>query len=302
VERAVRALQFLGIPASRLLAMATLVLVSATAPLECVAAGESGPQLVRIPLSGRAAMVAGVYQPSGEGPHPVVVYSHGRSGPEERAETTVPDPRGFVRYWLRKGFAVVAPIRPGYGATGGPDREDSGVRYDIFGNCWGRPQFGEAAAAARDAVTSAIAWTRTQPWADAHRIVLVGTSMGGLASIATGARNPEGVTAVISFAGGTGGNGVASPEHTCGSEDMEVLMSRYGATTHVPSLWLYAQNDSCWGPERPRAWYRAFASGGSESRFVMTEGLRNADGHQLLGRGSRLWIAHVDRFLTDIGL
>ena len=246
-------------------------------------------------------MVAGVYQPAGEGRHPVVVYSHGRSGTDERALTTVPDPRGFVRYWLRKGFAVVAPIRPGYGATGGADPEDSGVRYDIFGNCWGRPQFGEAAAAARTALTSAIDWTRAQPWADGGRIVLMGTSMGGLASLATGAANPAGVSAVISFAGGTGGNGAASPEHACGSDAMEALMSRYGATTHVPTLWLYAENDSFWGAERPRTWYRAFARGGSESRFVMTEGLGNTDGHQLLGRGSRLWIAHVDRFLGDIG-
>ena len=214
----------------------------------------------------------------------------------------MPDPRGFVRYWLRKGFVVVAPIRPGYGATGGPDHEDSGVRYDIFGNCWGRPQFDEAAAAARDALTRAIRWTRAQPWADPGHIVLMGTSMGGLASVATGAANPDGVAAVISFAGGTGGNGVASPAHTCGSADMEALMARYGATTHVPSLWLYAANDSFWGVDRPRAWYRAFAGGGSESRFVMTEAVHNADGHQLLARGSRLWMAHVDRFLHDIGM
>jgi len=265
------------------------------------AAADVAPQLVRIPLDDGLSMVAGVYQPAGEGPHPVVVYSHGRSGTDERALTTVPDPRGFVRYWLRKGFAVVAPIRPGYGATGGHDPEDSGVRYDIFGNCWGRPQFGEAAAAARAALTRAIDWTRAQPWADGGRIVLMGTSMGGLASLATGAANPDGVSAVISFAGGTGGNGAASPEHGCGSDAMEALMARYGATIHVPTLWLYAENDSFWGAERPRAWYRAFARGGSQSRFVMTEGLGNADGHQLLGRGSRLWIAHVDRFLSDIG-
>ena len=278
-----------------------LVLALLLAPVPGAAAADFTPQLVRIPLSDRSSMVAGVYQPAGDGRHPVVVYSHGRSGTDERAETTVPDPRGFVRYWLRKGFAVVAPIRPGYGATGGPDREDSGVRYDIFGNCWGRPQFGEAAAAARTALTSAIAWTRDQPWADAGRIVLMGTSMGGLASLATGAANPDGVSAVISFAGGTGGNGAASPEHGCGSDAMEALMARYGATIHVPTLWLYAENDSFWGAERPRAWYRAFARGGSQSRFVMTEGLGNADGHQLLGRGSRLWIAHVDRFLGDVG-
>ncbi len=57
-------------------------------------------------------------------------YSHGRSGtPLERTSTHVPDVRSHLSYWLRKGFAVAAPIRPGYGETGGEDREDSGVRH-----------------------------------------------------------------------------------------------------------------------------------------------------------------------------
>jgi hypothetical protein len=33
----------------------------------------------------------------------------------------------------------------------------------------------------------------------------------------------------------------------------------------------------------------------------MTEPLPNADGHQLLARGSRLWTMHVDRFLRELG-
>ena len=264
--------------------------------------------MVRIPLAHPGAigvehgMVAGVYLPAGEGPHPVVVYSHGRSDTEARKHTSVPDPRGFVRYWTRKGFAVVAPIRPGYGETGGVDREESGVLYDMFGNCWGHPQFAHAAAAAAEAVTRTVEWARAQPWADASRVVLVGTSMGGLASMASAAANPEGVAAYISFAGGTGGNGQRRPEHGCGFEDMEALMARYGATTQVPSLWLYAKNDSFWGPDWPRAWHRAYASGGSSTSLTMTEAVPNADGHQLLGRGSRLWMERVDRFLEEQGL
>jgi len=268
------------------------------------AAGPGGAtDIVRIPIDGRigpgSGMVAGVYAPRGPGPFPVVIYSHGRS--TDRTETVVPDPRGFVYYFVRRGFVVVAPIRPGYGATGGADREDSGVLFDIFGNCWGHPRFDTAAAAARDAIAATVEWVRAQPFADAHRIVLVGTSMGGLASIATAASGVDGVTAYINFAGGTGGSGVASPEHSCGSADMETLMARYGAKTRVPSLWLYAPNDSFWGEERPKAWHRAFAAGGSDTRFVETEPVPHADGHQLLGRGSRLWMPPVDHFLADIG-
>src|SRR4029079_11055950 len=96
------------------------------------------------------------------------------------------------------------PIRPGYGETGGSDREDSGVRYDVFGNCWGRPEFMHSASAAAEAVQSPLAWLRQQPWADAKHVVLAGASMGGLASIASAATNPAGVVAYITFSAGTG--------------------------------------------------------------------------------------------------
>ena len=125
--------------------------------------------------------------------------------------------------------------------------------------------------------------------------------MGGLTSVATAASNPPGVVASINFAGGTGGDGGRAPAHSCGSEEMEALMSAYGRTTQVPSLWLYAENDMYWGAEWPRAWHRAFAAGGSRALFIMTDPVPHADGHQLLARGSWLWTAPVDRFLEGLG-
>lgn len=265
-------------------------------------------EVVHMPVKGAgtfgtdARMVAGVFRPDGAGPFPVVVYSHGRSGtPLERSRTRIPELRGHIRYWLHKGFAVIAPLRPGYGETGGADREASGVHYDVFGNCWGRPDFDRSAAAATGAVAAALTWLRQQPWADATRTVLVGASMGGLASIATAATRPAGVVAYINFSGGTGGDGKRAPEHSCGSAEMEALMSVYGDANRVPNLWLYAQNDRYWGADWPRAWHRAYATGGSPTRFVMTEPVPDGDGHQLLARGGRLWTAHVDRFLEDLG-
>jgi dienelactone hydrolase len=261
-------------------------------------------EVVHIPVRGASehGMVTGVYRPADAERLPVLIYSHGRSGTElERSRTKLLDARGHVRYWINKGFAVVAPIRPGYGETGGADGETSGIRYDVFGNCWGPPDFARSASAASAAVTATIAWLRAQPWADTSRIVLVGSSMGGLTSTAAAARNPDGVVGYINFAGGTGGDGGRAPKHSCGSEEMQALMSSYGKTTHVPSLWLYAENDMYWGAEWPRAWHRAFSAGGSPTTFVMTDPLPNGDGHQLLARGGRLWTTHVDRFLAALG-
>src|SRR5947207_7168114 len=142
------------------------------APFYSSDAADLPPQIVHIPAEGAgdlgrdARMVAGLCLPGGDGPFPVVVYSDGRSGTElERSFTKIPDVRGHVRYWLKKGFAVVAAIRPGYGETGGADREDSGMRYDVFGNCWGQPDFAHSAAAATTAVLATLTWVRQQPWA-----------------------------------------------------------------------------------------------------------------------------------------
>ena len=73
-------------------------------------------------------MTTQVFLPEGKAPFPVVIFSHGRAPTAEgRANLKFPVLPGHVGYWQAKGFAVVAPIRPGYGATGGPDREASGV-------------------------------------------------------------------------------------------------------------------------------------------------------------------------------
>jgi len=291
----------------RFLGPAVALVLAIGAPLVQAYGTDRFPEVVRIPVDGERGsaaprMLAGVYKPPGDGPFPVLLYAHGRSGTEqERSRTRLPDPRGHIRYWLAKGFAVVATIRPGYGDSGGIDEEDSGVRYDVFGNCWGQPDFAHSADAAAAAMLRTLAWVRAQPWADAQRIVLAGASMGGLASIAGAATNPPGVVAYINFSGGTGGNGTRAPEHSCGLETMASVMAGYGARTHVPSLWLYAANDSYWGAEWPRAWHRAYARNGNPTQFVMTEDVQNADGHQLLTRGARLWTSYVDRFLGELG-
>jgi len=299
-------------PAAPVAAFARLALFLASSLALCALAfaahaADLAPTIAHIPFQftsepdAPASMVAGVFLPPGDGPFPVLIYSHGRSSMEaDRARTSFPDPRGHIRYWRSKGFAVVAPIRPGYGATGGPDEEDSGVRYDIFGNCWGEPEFARSAAAAAAAIEATLRWVRAQSWADATRIVLAGASMGGLASVASASTNPQGVVAYINFSGGTGGSGERRPEHSCGSETMEGLMSAYGRSTRVPSLWLYAENDSYWGASWPRAWHHAYERTGNPTEFVMTAAVAGADGHLLLVRGSRLWAEHVDRFLTEL--
>lgn len=247
-------------------------------------------------------MPAELFVPAGVGPFPVVVYSHGRaSKPEDRAQLKQPIPRGHAGYWMGKGFAVVAPIRPGYGVTGAVDRERSGTQVRKDGSCGGEQRLAAASAAAGGAVRAAIDWSRRQPWAMKDRIVLVGTSVGGLATVAAAAERPAGVIGFVDFSGGAAGYPKERPGASCGEVGLTEVFRRAGRGVRVPNLWLYAENDRFWGQQAPRAWHAAFAAGGSPTQFVMTAPVPGEDGHQLMLRGGRLWSAHVDPFVTGLG-
>jgi dienelactone hydrolase len=241
-----------------------------------------------------SAMLTQVFKPAGAGPFPVLLYAHGRPGyASQRAQLQQPIAPRHVRYWLARGYAVVAPIRPGYGATGGADQESSGVGYTTKGQCLHQPSPAHTISGALHAQQHALAWVRQQPWAKAQHIVLEGQSVGGLATVALCAANPPGVLGCINFSGGAGGDPVHAPGRVCAPEKITQLMREYGQTTQRPSIWLYAPNDLYWGAEPPRQWHAAFnaAAQGSRRRpstLVQTPPV-GSDGHSLQRAGSAHW-------------
>jgi dienelactone hydrolase len=276
---------------------------AASARAEPLPAGET--VAISVPhagvFGGTLTMTAQVFRPAGDGPFPVVVFSHGRA--PDAVDPLPPEvgvSRAQLRYWLARGNAVVSPIRPGYGATGGPDDENNGAHFNNLGRCTTTPDFRRAATAAVRSVDATLAWLRTQPWADAHRVLLVGQSMGGLASVASGAHPPDGVVGTINFAGGGGGSPSLSPGHSCDPDQLTRLYGEFGRATTVPSLWVYAMNDQYFGPDAPAAWHESFARGGSRTTFVHAPALADGDGHGLSRHAQRLWAPYVDAFLATI--
>jgi dienelactone hydrolase len=266
------------------------------------------PEPVTVTLAVREAdgvdarMLTSYFLPPGAGPFPVVVFSHGRApGVSGRAAMTLGVSRSQLHYWLDQGVAVVSPLRPGYGASTGGDVERSGVRHDAQGRCTTTPDYSKTADAASLTVTAALAWLRGQPWADASHVLLVGQSVGGLTTVAAGARNPPGVVGYINFAGGSGGNPERSPGVSCDPDQITRMYAAYGRTTTLPSLWIYAANDQYWGADVPRAWHAAFARGGSPTSFVQAAAVADGDGHGLSRHAESLWSGDVDGFLARIG-
>ena len=239
-------------------------------------------------------------------PWPVVIFSHGRSGSTaSRAAQKNPVNFDVVRYWHTRGFAVVAAIRPGYGDSTSEDPEDHGARWR--GNsCTGRADFNKTANAASHAVKAVHAWLITQTWTDKNRLLLVGQSVGGLATVAACGQNWPGVMGCINFAGGTGGNPDVSPDQSCQPDRLGEVLSNPAKTTVVPSLWLYSANDKFWGEEAPKVWFKAFkdaarAAGKTASVEFFAAPAVGDNGHSLQSNGGRFWIPVVNEWLDKNG-
>ncbi|MDA8523156.1 alpha/beta hydrolase family protein [Acidovorax sp. NCPPB 4044] len=262
-------------------------------------------QVLHLAIDGRTLDVpTQVFRPEGAGPFPLVIFSHGRSAdPAVRARLQYPVPLGHVAYWLRQGVAVVAPIRPGYGTTGGPDRENSGARWPSGGNvCTGLADYATVAQHAAAAVRAVHGWALQQPWVRRDRILLEGQSVGGMATIAAAADRLPGVVGAVNFSGGAGGKPDAAPGHSCQPQVLTGLYRQWGTQVRVPTLWLYAENDLYWGADLPRQWFGAFREGGDGAQFFAAPALEGTDGHNLLRVGGRHWRDPLQAFTAKVGL
>lgn len=292
--------------------LASLILVAAMAgaafgaPAAPGAPADAGGQVATIPVteaSGEVAqMVTTWFVPAGEGPFPVVVFSHGRPpGESGRDKLVTGISRSQLAYWLGKGVAVVSPVRPGYGHSTGGDVEQSGVRHDAHGRCIRKPDYAKTADAAVLSIAATLRWLASQPWADARHVLLVGQSVGGLGTVAAAAHALPGVVGYVNFAGGSGGNPEAAPGVSCDPQQIEAMVAAYGRTTTLPNLWVYATNDQYWGPDVPVGWHAAFARGGSPTTFVHAPAVPDGDGHGLSRHAAALWAPAVDAFIARIG-
>ena len=195
---------------------ALALLCALLVPAFAFAADESayyGPRLVeeRVRISSPAGyeIATTILRPEGNGPYGAVVLNHGVSASaRERARESAGLLITAASVFARRGYVVVMPLRRGFGATGGSMAEDPG-------SC-ANPDYVKAEQAAADDVMTAYAYARGLPYVDGARMILAGQSAGGMVSLFTaGTRSPQGLAAVLSFAGGRGGDPETSPGVPC---------------------------------------------------------------------------------------
>jgi dienelactone hydrolase len=264
---------------------------------------ELNEQIVKVPMvidgflgKKEIALTATIFRPSGDGPFPLIVLSHGNPArasdrPKIKRFRIIPQIREFVQ----RGFAIIVPIRRGYGATGGDFAEDYGKCSDPFYTAAGLE-------AAKDIVAT-ITFAGKTSYVKADKILLVGQSAGGFASLAAASVNPPGVIGVVNFAGGRGGRPDTNPGEPCVPARMATTIETYAKTIKVPVLWHYAENDKYFGPQYPKDWFIAFQKTGARGRLVIQPPF-GKDGHSVFTskNGIPIWTKEFDNFIKEIGM
>ena len=219
------------------------------------------------------SLEAMVYRPPGDGPFPLVEFNHGV--PLESGHFLETRP-GFMRaahWFVDRGFAVVVPLRRGFGRSQGDYQPPRG--------CSPQAYVDRAQWEAQDAA-GAVRFMQRQTFVDPLRVLVVGQSAGGLASLALATDPPPGVLGVLNFAGGMGSDG---QERICGGdESLIAAMANLALDNRLPQLWLYAENDHFFSAQLADTMFKTYSRRSKPPVAFVRLPPFGSDGHGTLER------------------
>lgn len=234
-----------------------------------------------------------LFRPLVEGRYPTLVFHHGSTGdgsdPARFRSTFWSTP--IVRHFVQNGWMVAFPQRRGRGKSGG--LYDEGFTPDRSGYSCQASQSLAGAERALEDLDVITDWIRLRADVDTTRMLVGGTSRGGILSIAHVARRPDAYRGAINFVGGWIAEG-------CG-DYREINRSLFvsGAAFPGTSLWLYGENDSFYSLAYSRTNHAAFTTAGGMGTMVELRRSAGSNGHFVIN-DPHLWAAAVDEYLVTV--
>ena len=252
-------------------------------------------QVHRIPFDAAASVLltTRICRPPGEARAPLLVLNHGSPGdPSARPRTAIPSCGAVARWFTQRGYVVAMPLRRGYGETGGTWAE-------TYGSC-NAADFAAGGLRSAEDIEAVVRYMRALPYVAPARLVVAGQSAGGWASLAYASRYPDGLVAALNFAGGRGGRNRDLPNNNCSPERLVAGAGAFGRTARVPTLWVYAENDTFFGPDLVRRMHAAFTAAGGRAQLAPQPAF-GSDGHRLFGtEGMPIWTPIAGAFLDQV--
>lgn len=224
---------------------------------------------------------------------PIALITHGKNrtsaeNMQIHAALMLPQARDFAM----RGWLAVVVIRRGYGDSDGVPGMPASSAYM---SCTNSNLVRGFDVEAED-LEAALKVVASRPDADGSRAIALGQSLGGGAVLALAARAPKGLITVVNVSGGiwrSNGDG-----QVCDHADLVAAMATFGSRTPIPTLWLYAQNDSLFPPELVVRMRDAYNQAGGRADLRTFPPVLY-DGHRLFADFSARvkWLRALDGFL-----
>jgi dienelactone hydrolase len=233
-----------------------------------------------------------LFRPLAEGRYPTIVFHHGSTGdgsdPSKFGSTFYS--KTVALYFVERGWMVAFPQRRGRGSSDG--LYDEGFKLDRSGYSCDEDLALAGADHALEDLDVITDWVRSRTDVDTTRLLIGGSSRGGILAVVHTAQRPDVYRAAINFVGGWIAEG-------CGDyRSINRTLFVSGAAFPGPSLWLYGENDSFYSLPYSRTNFDAFAAAGGMGTMIELTRSPGLNGHFIIN-DLDLWAPALDDFLAQ---
>jgi carboxymethylenebutenolidase len=252
------------------------------------------PQILEFP-SGKLHLKAYLWKPVGPGPFPAVLFNHGSGGADADHTAGMPITQAagvLAPFFVEHGYAFLYPFRRGHGpsASQAPFMQDILRREEDSKGSEARQQllFKLLTTEQLDDVMASLAFLKTVPEIDAHRIAIAGHSFGGQLTLLAAERDQT-IHAAVTFAGAANG-------WERSAELRERLLTAIRKTNAAIML-THAENDYSTAAGRALAAELERLHKPYLLKIYPAVGLTPDDGHGMLYENIPAWESDVFEFL-----
>ncbi|MDQ0470670.1 alpha/beta fold hydrolase [Labrys wisconsinensis] len=246
----------------------------------------------RVIIGGKPVRLEGltIKRSDAAGRLPIALVVHGKpldTGDVQSHHTNTVEEQ--ARDLAGRGWLAVVPMHRGFGQSDGLPPGALGCDVGALLH-----RFSDNA----DDLEAVLALVKQRPDADPSRVIAIGVSAGGADVVTLSARNPAGLLGVVSISGG-----LRLDNCPAWQDNLVAAEKSLGAQSRVPQLWLYARNDSYFGPDLVDRMRSAALDGGADVKLVMFDPI-GTDGHSLFSvpSGRNDWLRELDAFLRYLKL
>lgn len=254
------------------------------------------PQIVEF-TSGSLHLKGYLWQPSGAGPFPAILFNHGSGGADatetggmsmkEAAETLAP-------VFMKHGYAFFYPCRRGQGLSAGQGKliQDELKEEETARGVEARQklQFQLMTGPHLEDTLAALSFLKTVPGIDARRIAVIGHSFGGQLALLDVERDGR-LRAAVTF-------GAAANSWAKSPELRDRLLCAINKA-NVPIMLIHASNDYDTSAGRELAKELELLHKTHILKIYPADGKTSDEGHNLVYNSIPVWEADVLKFLDE---